>query len=83
MAALAVMATYVDFRAMWREIVAADKRFALLGLLAHYATYYFRGARWKFVLGSTPRRASRPWPISRRFGPLINPVSPTQYGGKL
>ncbi len=30
-----------------------------------------------------PRRASRPCPISRRLGPLMKPVSPTQYGGKL
>ena len=57
--ALTVMAFYVDFRAMWRELLAADMRFALLGFAAHYATYYFRGARWKFVLGQTPRRASR------------------------
>ena len=57
--ALTVMALYVDFGAMWREFLKADKRFALLGLLAHYATYYFRGARWKFALGRTPRRSSR------------------------
>ena len=57
--ALTVMAFYVDFRAMWRELLEADMRFVLLGFLAHYATYYFRGARWKFVLGQTPRRASR------------------------
>jgi len=57
--ALGVMALYVDFAAMWKEFLAADKRYALLGLAAHYATYYFRGARWKFVLGRTPRRASR------------------------
>ena len=57
--ALTVMALYVDFGEMWREFLKADKRFALLGFFAHYATYYFRGARWKFVLGQTPRRASR------------------------
>ena len=57
--ALTVMALYVDFGEMWREFLRADKRFALLGFFAHYATYYFRGARWKFVLGRTPRRASR------------------------
>jgi uncharacterized protein (TIRG00374 family) len=57
--ALAVMARNVDFGEMWREFLESDKRFALLGFCAHYATYYFRGARWKFVLGHTPRRASR------------------------
>ena len=25
-----------------------------------------------------PRFASRPWPISRRLGPMFRPVSPTQ-----
>ncbi len=27
--------------------------------------------------------ASAPWPMSRRFGPRMNPVSPTEKGGKL
>src|SRR6185295_10384597 len=31
----------------------------------------------------TPRLARRPWPISRRFGPAMRPVSPTENGGKL
>jgi len=57
--ALAFMASRVDFEAVWREFLIADKRYAALGLIAHYATYYFRGARWKSVLGHTPRRASR------------------------
>ena len=25
----------------------------------------------------------RPWPMSRRFGPRMKPVSPTEKGGKL
>jgi uncharacterized membrane protein YbhN (UPF0104 family) len=58
-AALAFLATRVDFGAVWRELRDTDKRFVLAGALAHYATYYVRGARWKFVLGSSPRRASR------------------------
>ena len=29
------------------------------------------------------RCASAPWPMSRRFGPRMKPVSPTEYGGKL
>jgi hypothetical protein len=36
--------------------------------------------------GSTlrrPRRASEPWPISRRPGPRSGRISPTEYGGKL
>jgi len=31
----------------------------------------------------TPRLARLPWPISRRFGEPIMPVSPTLKGGKL
>src|SRR5580692_9015073 len=31
----------------------------------------------------TPRFARLPWPISRRFGEPIMPVSPTLKGGKL
>src|SRR6476469_11230827 len=35
------------------------------------------------ITASTPRLARRPWPISRRFGPIMRPASPTEYGGKL
>ena len=35
------------------------------------------------ITALTPRRARLPWPISRRFGPDIMPVSPTENGGKL
>src|SRR4249919_969530 len=35
------------------------------------------------MTASTPRLARRPWPISRRFGPIMRPASPTEYGGKL
>ncbi|MNM74820.1 hypothetical protein D3C81_865850 [compost metagenome] len=30
------------------------------------------------ITASTPRLARRPWPISRRFGPIMRPVSPTE-----
>ncbi len=33
--------------------------------------------------GNRARSARRPWPISRRFGPRMNPVSPVENGGKL
>src|SRR3990167_9131791 len=35
------------------------------------------------MTASTPRLARRPWPISRRFGPIMRPASPTENGGKL
>lgn len=57
--ALGVLATRVDFAAVMREVAATRKSLVLLGLLAHYASYYFRGSRWKFVLNRTPLPASR------------------------
>ncbi len=33
--------------------------------------------------GASARSASAPWPMSRRFGPRMKPVSPTENGGKL
>ena len=35
------------------------------------------------ITAEMPRRARLPWPISRRFGEPIMPVSPTLNGGKL
>src|SRR6266540_5436319 len=35
------------------------------------------------ITGSSARSASAPWPISRRLGPRMNPVSPVENGGKL
>ena len=35
------------------------------------------------MTGSRARSASAPWPMSRRFGPRMKPVSPTENGGKL
>src|SRR5919199_4009884 len=35
------------------------------------------------IMGSSARCASAPWPMSRRFGPRMKPVSPTEYGGEV
>src|ERR687886_549007 len=35
------------------------------------------------IIGSSARWASAPWPMSRRFGPRMKPVSPTEYGGEV
>ena len=35
------------------------------------------------MTASSARCASAPWPMSRRFGEPMRPVSPTEYGGKL
>ena len=33
--------------------------------------------------GTSARSARAPWPMSRRLGPRMKPVSPTEKGGKL
>ena len=35
------------------------------------------------IIGRRARSASAPWPMSRRLGPRMKPVSPTLNGGKL
>jgi len=47
-------ATMVDLKEIWREIINCDKRFVLLGALAHYATYIVRGMRWRRCLIHLP-----------------------------
>ena len=51
---LAFTATMVDLRKIWQEIGASDKRFILIGALAHYATYLVRGIRWRRCLVHLP-----------------------------
>jgi uncharacterized protein (TIRG00374 family) len=41
------LAALLDPKEIWREVVAANKKFLLLGALAHYATYPVRGLRWR------------------------------------
>ena len=47
-------ATMVDLKEIWREIAACDKRFVMLGALAHYTTYLLRGMRWRRCLIHLP-----------------------------
>ena len=51
---LAFTATMVDLKEIWRQIAACDKRFVFLGSLAHYATYFVRGMRWRRCLIHLP-----------------------------
>ena len=41
------LTTYLDPKEIWREVIAANKKFLLLGALDHYATYPVRGLRWR------------------------------------
>jgi uncharacterized protein (TIRG00374 family) len=54
MGILASAAAMVDFRQIWHQIAACDKRFIALGALAHYATYLVRGMRWRRCLAHLP-----------------------------
>jgi uncharacterized protein (TIRG00374 family) len=59
-------ATMVDLKQIWREIAACDKRYVMLGALAHYATYLVRGMRWRRCLIHLPVKAG-----SVKFGLLV------------
>ncbi|MBT8369212.1 MAG: flippase-like domain-containing protein [Deltaproteobacteria bacterium] len=59
-------ARFVDLKEIWRQIAACDKRFVLLGALAHYATYIVRGMRWRRCLIHLPVKAG-----SGKFGLLV------------
>ena len=59
-------ATMVDLRKIWHEISASDKRFIIIGALAHYATYIVRGIRWRRCLIHLPITAG-----SSKFALLV------------
>ena len=59
-------ATRVDLKEILREIAACDKRYVILGALAHYATYLVRGMRWRRCLIHLPIKAG-----SGKFGLLV------------
>ncbi len=59
-------ATRVDLKEIWREIAACDKRYVILGALAHYSTYLVRGTRWRRCLIHLPIKAG-----SGKFGLLV------------
>jgi uncharacterized protein (TIRG00374 family) len=54
---LIAAASMVDLRKIWHEITACDKRFIVIGALAHYATYFVRGIRWRRCLIHLPVKA--------------------------
>jgi uncharacterized protein (TIRG00374 family) len=53
---LLFLATRVDLEKVWQEIGRSNKGLVLLGVLAHYATYPLRGARWRRCLIHLPIR---------------------------
>jgi uncharacterized protein (TIRG00374 family) len=55
---LAVLATFVDWQSVWREISVCKKRYVLLGALCHYIAYPVRGLRWRYCLNHLPIRGN-------------------------
>src|SRR5262245_53708033 len=45
----------LDIQETWREVIACDKTFMVLGGLAHYVTYLVRGYRWQRCLAHVLR----------------------------
>lgn len=60
------LASMVDLDRIWREVAACEKKFLLLGLLAHYATYPLRGLRWRRCLMQLPIKCGK-----AKFGLLV------------
>ena len=54
---LIIAATMVDPAKIMQEIAACDKRYIVVGALAHYATYFVRGIRWRRCLTHLPINA--------------------------
>ncbi len=54
---LVFAATMVDPAKIMQEIAACDKRYVVVGALAHYATYFIRGIRWRRCLIHLPINA--------------------------
>jgi len=50
LALFVVFALLIDWQEVWYEFQRADKGLLVLGMLAHYATYLVRGARWRRTL---------------------------------
>lgn len=54
-ALLGFLAAQLDLDTVRADLASCDKSLVLLGLLAHYSTYYLKGLRWKLSLGDMTR----------------------------
>ena len=63
---LGFASTFVDLKETWHQIATCNKRFILIGALAHYATYIVRGMRWRHCLLHLPVKSG-----SGKFGLLV------------
>lgn len=51
---LAILASFVNWQNVWKEILACQKYYVLLGAVCHYLTYPLRGMRWRRCLTHLP-----------------------------
>ena len=75
------MLSKVDLAIVWRDLKGCNKLYVLLGLLAHYATYPVRGARWRRALGHIPMRGGvRHFALVVFFYNAVDNVVPGKLG---
>ena len=78
---LIFLAAMLDLKEVWREIAATDKKFLLLGGLAHYATYPVRGWRWRRCLNHlSPRGGTGKFGLLVFFYNFVDNVVPGKLG---
>jgi len=78
---LGVLASTLDPDEVLRELARADKRLLMLGAAAHYATYPFRGARWRRALAHLPLTAgSAKFALIVLFYNAVDNVVPGKIG---
>lgn len=65
-AILVCLYAMIDLNEIWRHVAASNKKFILLGTLAHYVTYPLRGLRWRQCLIHLPIKGGK-----AKFGLLV------------
>ena len=78
---LVCLAAMLDIKEIWREIAATDKKFLVLGGLAHYATYPVRGWRWRrCLLHLSPQGSTGRFGLLVFFYNFVDNVVPAKLG---
>ena len=71
----------LDLAAVWRELTEVQPGWALLGGLAHYATYPVRGMRWRRCVGHlSPAAGSGRFALIVFFYNAVDNVVPAKLG---
>ncbi|MDY0041777.1 MAG: lysylphosphatidylglycerol synthase transmembrane domain-containing protein [Desulforhabdus sp.] len=51
---LAILAGFVNWQSVWKELLTCQKSYVLVGAACHYLTYPLRGMRWRRCLAHLP-----------------------------